>query len=151
MRRSPLAVLVPLTVLAFLVSGFLIFTSPRSARASTGTKPTPLVIPEEEKKRVNPLPAVPEAILAGGNLYSSQCAMCHGIEGDGKGDLAQRLKLRIPDYTDPRIQKKRTDGELFYILTQGHGEMPAEKRLSEPNKWEIILYLRHLERPEKSK
>jgi hypothetical protein len=52
----------------------------------------------------------------------------------------------MPDFTDPAWQTKRTDGELFYIMSTGHGEMPAEKRLPEQNKWEMILHIRSLSR-----
>ena len=127
--------------------------SPTSAPAATPapspaqeTRGKPLVIPPAEKSRKNPVPAVAEAIESGRTLFQSQCGMCHGPRGEGKGDLAQSLKLKIPDFTDPRVQGRRTDGELFYILTNGHGEMPPEKRLADQQKWEMILYIRTLAR-----
>ncbi|HXH28213.1 MAG TPA: cytochrome c [Candidatus Polarisedimenticolia bacterium] len=109
-------------------------------------KVTPIVVPDSAKGRKNPVPNVPEAIEAGKNLYTSQCAMCHGARGDGKGDIAPRLSMPVPDLTTPQIQARRTDGEWFYILSHGHAEMPAEDRLHEQNKWEIIHYLRTLKR-----
>lgn len=115
-----------------------------AGKVPSGDLPKPLVIPESEKKRENPVPNVPEAIEAGKSLYSSQCAMCHGARGDGKGDVAVGLKMRIPSFADPKVQAKRTDGELFFIMTQGHGDMPGEKRLVDQNKWEIVRYLRTL-------
>ena len=38
------------------------------------------------------------------------------------------------------------DGDLFYVLTNGHGDMPGEgeDRLSEKVRWNMILYLRSL-------
>ena len=116
----------------------------RTGKVPSGDLPKPLVIPESEKKRENPVPNVPEAIEAGKSLYSSQCAMCHGARGDGKGDVAVSMKMRIPSFADPKVQAKRTDGELFFIMTQGHGDMPGEKRLVDQNKWEIVRYLRTL-------
>ena len=107
--------------------------------------PKPLVIPPEAHKRVNPVPAVPEAIEAGRVLYDSQCAMCHGAKGDGRGDLAVSFKLKMPDFTQHRAQSRRTDGDLFYIMSTGHGDMPGENRLVDQNKWEIVRYLRTLE------
>jgi len=108
--------------------------------------PKPLVIPESEKQKKNPVPKVPEALASGKVLYESQCGMCHGAKGDGRGDLAVQKKWPMSDFTDPTWQAKRTDGELFYIMSTGHGEMPAEKRLPEQNKWEIILHIRSLSR-----
>jgi len=107
----------------------------------------PLAIPASEKNRKNPVPNVPEALESGKSLYKSQCAMCHGAKGDGRGDLALSLKMKIPNLADPKTQEKRTDGEWFYILSQGHSDMPAEKRLADQNKWEMILFMRSLMKP----
>jgi len=124
-----------------------------AAFAAAGTQgepqatPTPsgtLVIPDAEKNRKNPVPDVPEAMESGRVLFASQCAMCHGAKGDGRGDVARDLKLSVPNLADPQQQKKRTDGEWFYILGHGHHNMPAEKRLVDQQKWEIVLYMRSL-------
>jgi mono/diheme cytochrome c family protein len=115
-----------------------------SPSPSPTPSPKPLVIPAAERNRKSPIAATPEAIAAGKGLFSSQCAMCHGARGDGKGDLALSLRLQIPDFTRAAQQKKRTDGELFYILAHGHKEMPAETRLTEEQRWQMILYLRSL-------
>ena len=112
-------------------------------RAASADEPR-LVIPEAEKNRRNPVPNVPEAIESGRTLFQSQCAMCHGKTGDGRGDLALELKLRVPDITKPQAQKRRTDGEWLYIITHGHKDMPPEKRLVDQQKWEMILYMRTL-------
>jgi mono/diheme cytochrome c family protein len=107
----------------------------------------PLVVPAAERDRKNPVPAVPEAIEAGRVLFTSQCAMCHGARADGRGDLAAELKIAVPNLADPKRQAKRTDGEWFYIIGHGHLGMPAEKRLADQQKWEMILYLRSLVPP----
>jgi len=109
-------------------------------------KAKPLVIPASEKKRTNPLPQVREAIEAGRLLFTTQCSMCHGENGKGKGDLAPRLSTTVPDLTDPRVQARRTDGEWFYILGRGHGDMPPETRLLDQQKWEMVLFMRTLEK-----
>ena len=118
---------------------------PARIRGEPQATPAPsarLVIPETEKNRKNTVPNVPEAVESGKSLYASQCAMCHGAKVDGRGDVARDLKLQVPDLTDPQRQKSRTDGEWFYIIGQGHRDMPAEKRLVDQQKWEIVLYLR---------
>ncbi len=119
-------------------------------QAPAAQLPKPLVIPAAEKNRKNPVPMVPEAIEAGRVTFASQCAMCHGPKADGKGDLAVSLKLKILNLTTPAIQKKRTDGDWFYIMSTGHGQMPGEQRLPDQNKWEMINYLRSLLQTDKT-
>jgi len=105
----------------------------------------PLVIPDKEKNRQNPYQGNARSAENGKQLFQTQCTMCHGATGDGKGDLVDRLGLKIPDFTDPAVQKRRTDGELFYILTSGHGEMPGEgARFSVEWRWDLVNYIRTL-------
>ncbi len=109
------------------------------------TEVAPLVIPEEEKKRENPYKGNEENLALGKKLFSSQCKMCHGPEGKGDGDLAAEEGYEMPDFSDPAQQKKRTDGELHYILFQGHGKMPGQgRRLREEQMWGMVSYIRTL-------
>jgi mono/diheme cytochrome c family protein len=119
---------------------------PNGSETPQASLPKPLVIPPEARKRENPVPKVPEAIEAGRSLFVTQCAMCHGENGRGKGELAASLNMKVPDMTDPKLQQKRTDGDLFYIISTGHGQMPGEKRLPEQNLWEMIHFIRTLKR-----
>ena len=106
-------------------------------------------IPPEAAKRANPLKPTEPVLAAAKKYYSSQCAMCHGKDGDGKGDLAEDMQLKIQDYRKPESLAKFTDGELFYILTNGMGKMPAEgDRTPDDGKWGVILYLRSLAKAE---
>jgi mono/diheme cytochrome c family protein len=105
----------------------------------------PAKIPDEEKRRKNPQEATPQSIANGKQIFSSQCAMCHGATGDGKGDLAARIGYKMADFTDPKAQAARTDGEYFYILTHGRGKMSGEgERLSEAIRWNLVNYIRTL-------
>ncbi len=114
-------------------------------KAPQAELPKPLVIPEEEKNRKNPVSPSPESVATGGKLFSSQCAMCHGTKGDGQGDLATELKFSVPDFTTADWRKKRTDGELNYIINTGHGHMPGQGgRLLEAQKWHLVNFLRTL-------
>jgi cytochrome c len=122
---------------------------PSQAAPTQLEKQKQLIVPEAEKNKKNPVPATPPSVENGKNLYGSQCAMCHGARGDGKGDLVARLKLTVPDLRDPQVQKKRTDGEWFYILSKGHAEMPPENRMEPNEKWDIINYMRTFPRGEK--
>ena len=117
---------------------------PPAEQTAQEKPPEPLVIPEAEKNRKNPVAPDRESIQRGRNLFSSQCVWCHGPKGDGKGELAVADNLPTPDFTAAQ-QKKRTDGELFYILVHGHGGMPGQgSRLREKQKWDLINFIRSL-------
>jgi len=104
-----------------------------------------LDIPEAEKNRENPVSSTPGSLERGKNIFSSQCTMCHGEKGDGKGKLAEQYEFSAVDFTDPGRQKQHTDGEYFYILTEGCGHMPGEgERLPELWKWDLVNYIRTL-------
>ncbi|HEY4682716.1 MAG TPA: c-type cytochrome [Candidatus Acidoferrales bacterium] len=105
----------------------------------------PSVIPPEAAQKSNPVKATPESVEAGKRLFVSQCAMCHGTEGDGKGDLAVELKWEVKDWRNPEALKDKTDGALFYLLTAGKGHMPGqEKRMTDTQKWNLVNFIRSL-------
>lgn len=119
--------------------------APESKEKPQGETKTDAKIPAEESQRSNTVKPDADSIAQGKRMYSSQCAMCHGTTGDGKGDLAEDMKLKLRDYRDPGELKGFTDGDLFYILTHGKGQMPDEgDRLSATQKWNLINYIRSL-------
>jgi mono/diheme cytochrome c family protein len=102
-------------------------------------------VPAEAAKRANPVKLSSASIADGKHLYESQCLMCHGKDGDGKGELAVDMKLNLRDFRDSATFKDSTDGELFYVITKGKGDMPgSEDRLSETQRWNLINYIRSL-------
>ena len=102
-------------------------------------------IPPEDAKKTNPLKNDAGAVADGKKLFSSQCILCHGKDGDGKGELVAEMKLNMHDYHDAAALKGMTDGELYYILSKGKGDMPGEDdRLTETQRWHLIMYIRSL-------
>jgi mono/diheme cytochrome c family protein len=117
--------------------------------AAQETKPTPKTsispVPVKAAREPNPVKPTPESVAEGKKIYSYDCATCHGATGDGKTDVAKDLK--ITDLSDPAFQKDRTDGELFYILKNGHGDMPPEGDRAKPERlWDLVNYIRSLAR-----
>lgn len=111
-----------------------------------------LKVPPEDAKRANPVKSTEDSIAVGRRLFVSQCAMCHGADGDGKGELAQELKLGTHDWRDPASLKEKTDGTLFYILTKGHAQMPGQgDRLKVEQRWHLVNFIRSLARKEPTK
>src|SRR5208282_5592672 len=87
----------------------------------------------------------PEAAAKAKKLYGYDCAMCHGKDGDGKGDMSSDMK-NVTDFTNPDALKNRTDGELFYIIRKGKGDdMPPEgDRAKDDDIWNMVNYIRSL-------
>jgi hypothetical protein len=74
----------------------------------------------------HPLNSTPESIAQAKKWRSLDCAMCHGKDGDRKGETAEDRKLAIADFSDSATLKDHTDGEIFCIIKNGHEEMPPE-------------------------
>lgn len=96
-------------------------------------------------KTVNPVKATPESIAAGKKSYAMDCAMCHGKEGAGDGDLAADMKLKLKDYRDAASLKDMTDGEMYDVILNGKGQMTGEEgRLKPTQIWNVVNYVRTL-------
>jgi len=102
-------------------------------------------IPQEAVQKPNPIKMTADSVARGKKQYGYDCAMCHGKTGDGKGDVATDMKLAITDFTSPGALKNRTDGELFYIIKNGRGQMPPEGDRGNPKLiWDMVNYVRWL-------
>ncbi len=131
-------------LLAGMTAGlFMGLSGPRRAmgqEAQEAEKP----IPPEDAAKKNPVKPTPEGLAAAKKLFGYHCAMCHGVLGDGKGDLATDMKLKLNDWRDPSALAKVTDGEMFYIITNGRGKMTGGEgdRTSEEVRWNLVNYVR---------
>jgi mono/diheme cytochrome c family protein len=105
--------------------------------------PAAPTIPPEAVHMVNPVKATAESRAHATKMYGYDCAMCHGANGNGKGELAVQLKLDLKDWNDPAALQTKTDGELFYIIKNGVGQMPAEgDRAKTDELWNMVLLVR---------
>ena len=105
------------------------------------TPPAEYKIPPEATNRSNPVKPSSESLAKGKKIYGYDCAVCHGKDGDGKGDMTD-LK-GIPDFTDPAAVKGHTDGDWFYIIQKGKGDMPPEgDRAKSEDIWNLVNYVR---------
>jgi mono/diheme cytochrome c family protein len=75
-------------------------------------------------------------IETGRTLYDRDCASCHGTDGDEE-------LLGATNFTDLRQTSLRAPRDLYTILTQGRGSMPAyQSLLSQEDRWAILDYVR---------
>ena len=92
----------------------------------------------------NPISASDESMASGGEIFATNCALCHGETGEGDGPAASALAVPPADLHEDHVQVL-TDGALFYIISHSEPEspMPAwEDILSEDERWHVVNFLR---------
>lgn len=91
--------------------------------------------PAAVRSAQNPFAGQEPAIRAGGKLYRRECASCHGSKREGSGSA--------PPLAQPRIRHAEP-GALFWVLRNGsiYRGMPSFAHLPEPQRWQIVTYLR---------
>ncbi len=105
-----------------------------------------VVIPIEAENLKNPLPASPEIIGQGQQVFTQNCALCHGVDGHAATDLGRAMYPPAMDMTSPHVQHW-TDAELFWIIQNGVRltGMPSWKSiLSEKDTWALCAYIHDL-------
>src|SRR5215813_9545564 len=103
-------------------------------------------IPPEAKLVRNPIhddPAVAaKQILP---VFLDKCSECHGETGQGNGPQAKMYDPRPAPLTDTARLATITDGELFYVISNGHKPMPSyKKKLTDDERWQLVLLVRAL-------
>lgn len=99
--------------------------------------------PKKAVVRRNPLESDPDAVAAGANLFDQHCAECHGDMAEGGHKAPSLLADEV---------RQSTPGTLFWILTNGvvRRGMPVWSKLPEPQRWQIVSYLKSLGPKEKA-
>ena len=132
----------PNSVLSLLA--LLFFAFPQQQSTPPAATPAINVIPLEAARMVNPVTPTHESQTRAKSRYDIDCAMCHGANGNGKGDpgIISDMGLTMMDFTNPDTLKNRTDGEIFYIIKNGQGKMLGEDRAKTDEIWNLVVYLR---------
>ena len=93
--------------------------------------------PKKARARRNLLEGDSDAIAAGAKLFKLHCAECHGERAEGG--------RKAPSLLADEVQQA-TPGALFWILTNRvvRRGMPVWSKLPEPQRWQIVSYLKSL-------
>ena len=130
---------------ALVLPALSLFVVLAAAQQNPAPQSTPSysAIPVEATKAENPVKATPESTTRAKKWWTLDCAMCHGKDGTGQGETAKEMKLKLVDFTDPKTLQGRTDGEIYYIIKNGHNDMPAEgPRIKTEEGWDLVNYVR---------
>lgn len=92
----------------------------------------------------NPVTANREVLERGKKMYEVYCQVCHGPQGDGKGSLYTSGKYTYPPAS--LINEKMSaapDGEIYHVITVGHGIMAEHGSMIRPDdRWKIAVYVK---------
>lgn len=118
----------------------------RVAAWQIGYQPLPQVI-DSFTPIPNPTPVSDASLENGKKHYQINCAVCHGNAGDGNGGL----KKVNPAYGfSPSLltesARGRSDGYIYGMLRNGRGIMPSYSRIEENDRWDVINYVRALQK-----
>jgi mono/diheme cytochrome c family protein len=124
----------------FLLAGYPAFAQ-QDQKPAAAAPAAAFKIPDDAVKMANPVKPTAESLARAKRTYGIDCLMCHGATGDGKGDVGADMHLK--DYRDPDALRDLTDGELFYIIKNGKGDMPSEGDRAKPDEiWSLVNYIR---------
>lgn len=85
-------------------------------------------------------------LTKGKTLYRLNCSSCHGMNGNGKGQLAKTLKPSPADFTDDSLMKDISPFEAYNTIRIGvkGTAMPAFAKLSDQQAWDLAFYVESL-------
>ena len=92
----------------------------------------------------NPFSPTIKNIEEGSKVYFGKglCVKCHGVNGKGVEVSGHPPR----NFTDPKWQDVRTDGEMMWVLKNGSPgtSMPIRvgRGISEEEAWKVILFIR---------
>ncbi len=110
-------------------------------QAHTSMDPDMWMAPEKAAHAVNPVPADNSSVERGKKIFLQNCSACHGENAEGLD--AQTIGLeKSPPNLKERI-KMHPDGDFFWKIQEGRGDMPGFKEdLTDEQIWELLNYIR---------
>ena len=96
----------------------------------------------------NPVVADEISVTRGATLFAINCVMCHGVTGEGNGQVGALLANKPANLTS-LITQSKSDGALFLTLTNGVTDRmpPMVENLTVRDRWDVVNYIRTLAAP----
>jgi mono/diheme cytochrome c family protein len=99
-------------------------------------------------------PADFQSVANGEKLYRIYCLPCHGATGMGDGPVSMTGQIMGPFagvFPLVGTTTVRSDGYIYNVIRLGNGgapgfRMPSYNRVSSVDRWDIVNYVRYLDR-----
>jgi mono/diheme cytochrome c family protein len=152
MKRWIFAIFIIIGLAALgLVAFFLIdlgaLQDPGQLETILATRAKRLLIRRSSRDGIPPAPAdLAVSIEEGGKLFGTDCAQCHGLDGNTPTDAGRWMYPRAPKLSSPEIQQY-SDRDFFWIIKNGIrlSGMPAFGKVeSDQHIWNLAHYTRSL-------
>jgi glucose/arabinose dehydrogenase len=93
--------------------------------------------PLSVEKDKNPYAGQADALVAGKQVYTRNCGVCHGVSGEGTGN--------VPPLANGKAQSAPA-GAVFWYITRGDVDngMPSGAALPEQQRWQVVSYIQSL-------
>ena len=104
-------------------------------------------VPLKARAIKNPVAITAKSRAEGALVYTEHCVSCHGEDGIGKGteenvEYSLQSILKIPSQPGNELL---SDGELYWKITHGIGEMPSYAGvLTDYERWLMVNHIRLL-------
>ncbi|PCI54465.1 MAG: iron permease [Alphaproteobacteria bacterium] len=94
---------------------------------------------------ISPGLSLPTSLLSpeeSSSIFAESCALCHGITGQGNGELAPQMNPAPTDFTDPVRSRNRSVLGLFDAISNGiDGTSMSEfSQLNNQQRWSLAFY-----------
>jgi thiosulfate dehydrogenase len=146
-----------IVALAGVIAGGYVFVKVGALPAGQDAKPGNLemwaaktslaaTISRETRGLTSPLQPTESNLTAGANLYVAHCQLCHGGPDANGSEIAKGLTPAPPQFAKEGVED---DPEATTYWKIAHGirftGMPSFRpALSEPEMWQIALFLKHM-------
>jgi high-affinity iron transporter len=84
-------------------------------------------------------------------LFLANCALCHGVDGNGRGVRREGLTSDPRDFTDVAWRRRFSPRRVFWVLREGkpNTAMGSWRALPEDDLWDLTAYVLSIAEPKK--
>ncbi len=120
---------------------------PGNTETYLATRARHIFVRRGSREAIPPAPVnLRASIEEGDKLYGTECADCHGLDGNNPTDAGRWMYPRAADLTSREVQQY-SDRELFWIVKNGIrlSGMPSFGKVeTDEHIWNLVYYLRTL-------